>query len=431
MKLAAANVLPGAKGRLLPPAIPFSFFAAAISFHVILWAVALLAADDIPTFRGGLGHPLGALHVLVLGVLASTAMGASFQLLPVATRQPLVALWPARAAFWLFVPGVVVLVHGMGEPNVAALIAGGMLATGGLLLFAGVIADNLRRATSLGAVATHGWVAIASLVALIAAALGLAFDFRFGLLADHHALAVAHAILGLYGFMGMLAVGFSYILVPMFALAEAVPAHLSGTALILGTTALIVGVAGALADRPLVSAGAAALGTAAALVHVGGLARVMRRRMRKRLGLSFILIRGAWAMLPTSLVLGGLAALDLLGPRGPALFGFVAALGWLLTFLIAILQRILPFLASMHTAQDGRPALVSELGNERATTMHAICHSVAVPAIAAGIALDLPNLVRAGAAIGLVGALAFAWFGGAIVLRIARQPLSRPAVSPS
>lgn len=431
MKLAAASILPGAKGRLLPPMIPFSFFAAAIVFHVILWAAAFFAADDLSTFSGGLGRPLGALHALVLGVLASTAMGASFQLLPVATRKPLFALWPARAAFWLFVPGVLALVHGMMALQVPTLIAGGALVASGLLLFAGVIANNLRRTSSLGAVAAHGWIAMTSLVVLVAAGLGLALDFHLGWLADHRALAIAHAILGLYGFMGMLAIGFSYILVPMFALSNAVPAHLSTTALILGTAALVAGVAGALIDRPLICAGAAGLGIVAAFVHIHGLAQVMRQRMRKRLGLAFALIRGAWAMLPISLALGGLAALGVLGPRGAALFGFTAAVGWLLTFLIAILQRILPFLASMHAAQAGRPALVSELGNERATTIHAICHSVAVPVIAGGIALDLPNLVRFGAVIGFVGALAFAQFGGSIVLRVARQPSMRPVASPS
>ena len=44
------------------------------------------AAADWPGFAGGLGWPLAALHLVTLGVLAMTAIGASLQLLPVATR---------------------------------------------------------------------------------------------------------------------------------------------------------------------------------------------------------------------------------------------------------------------------------------------------------------------------------------------------------
>lgn len=432
MKLAAATFLPGAKGRLLPPSIPFAFFAAALVFHLLLWTVVIYAAEDVAGFRGGLGHPLGALHILTLGVLASTAMGAAFQLLPVATRQPLAALWPARAAFWLFVPGAMLLVHGMGEGSTFALSAGGVAAASGLFLFALLVADNLRRSPELGAVGLHAWVALAALVLLLAGGLALAFDFRAGFLGDHAAVALAHGLLGLYGFMGTLALGFSYILVPMFALAEAVPARWSQATLALWTVALVIAVIGALAARDMMIAAGAALALAAALAHIAGLARVLKTRMRKRLGISFVLLRAAWGGLVASLVLGGLAALGWLGPRGPALFGFVAAFGWLLTFLLGVQQRILPFLGSMHAAKGGRPPLVSELTSQRALTLHAVCHGGAVVAIILGIAADLPAAIRVGGSVGLCGALAFAWFGAVVLHRVflgaAAQPPHQAAV---
>jgi hypothetical protein len=425
MKLAAATILPGAKGRLLPPSIPFAFFTAALVFHVLLWAVVIYAASDVASFRGGLGHPLGALHVLTLGVLTSTAMGAALQLLPVATRQPLAALWPARATFWLFAPGTILLVHGMGEGNAMALAAGGIAAASGLGLFAILVADNLRRAPSLGAVGLHAWVAHGALALLLAGGLALAFDFSAGVLRDHAAVALAHGLLGLYGFMGTLALGFSYILVPMFALAEAVPNRWSEGTLALWTVALVLAIVGALAAFESLVAAGAILGLAAALAHVGGLARVLKRRMRRHLGLSFILLRAGWGALIASLILGGLAALGWLGPRGPALFGFVAAFGWLLTFLLGVLQRILPFLGSMHAAKGGRPPLVSELTRERALALHAACHGTALVAIFAGIAADLPEAVRFGGVVGLCGAIAFAWFGASVLHHVFRRPAAR------
>jgi hypothetical protein len=429
MQLGPASLLPGAKGRLLPASIPFSFFGAAIIFHVLLWAVLLRAAGELASFGGGLGHSLGALHILTLGVLASTAMGAAFQLLQVATRQPLVALWPARAAFWLFAPGVLLLVHGMGEGSLIALDVGGGSVAAGLVMYGWLVADNLRRSPEFGNVGLHAWVSMAALLLLIVAGLVLVLDFSTGVVRDRGALALAHAILGLYGFMGTLALGFSYVLVPMFALASAVPMRLGMVSLGLWAFALVMGVAGALLSEVHVIAAAATIACAAGLIHIGGISRVLAKRMRKHLGLSFTLIRAAWGLLVVSLVLGACAALGWLGARGPALFGFVAAFGWLLTFHIGILQRILPFLAAMHSAKGSRPPLVSQLVSARALAIHAVCHFVALGAVIVGIALDKTRLIAGGAVIGLVGSVAFAWFGAVVFFHVIRAAASRAAAS--
>ena len=63
--------------RLLPPSLPFRFFAAAAVFHVLLWLVLLFAAGNATSFAGGLGPVLAAVHLLTLGVLTTTAIGAA------------------------------------------------------------------------------------------------------------------------------------------------------------------------------------------------------------------------------------------------------------------------------------------------------------------------------------------------------------------
>ena len=80
--------------------------------------------DAVPAFAGGLGWPLAALHLLTLGVLTMTAIGASLQLLPVATRQPIPSWrWPA-AIWWLYTPGVAAIAFGMGVGDARLLGAG-------------------------------------------------------------------------------------------------------------------------------------------------------------------------------------------------------------------------------------------------------------------------------------------------------------------
>jgi hypothetical protein len=415
----AATFLGGAKSRLLPASVPFRFFGAAAVLHVAGWAVLVYAAPDLIGFEGGPGLPLAALHLFTLGVLTMTAMGAAVQLLPVATRQALPTIWPVTTVFWLMAAGVPVLAYGLVTLQAWSLFAGGGFVTAALVGFGFILADNLRRAKDLPLVAAFGWVAVVSLVALLGFGLALAVDFRVGWLPDRAAVAHAHMIVAGYGFMGMLALGFSHVLIPMFALSPA-PDRRLGTASLWTTTAgLMLTLAGILAAAEWVLLLGIAAGAVGIGLHLRVMAAVMSARMRKRMGISFVLVRAAWLLLPTSVVLGLLVVLDLGRPSLGTLFGFVLIFGWLLTFVTAILQRIMPFLGSMHARRiDGKAPLVSALSPQFPLKVHAFLHLSALILIAAGIVADRALLLRLGAAAGLGGALAFAAFAAFVLARI-------------
>lgn len=428
MSLGAGAFLGGAQGRLLPPSIPFRFFAAAVAFHVAFWALLLAAAAELPDFVGGPGLPLAAAHLLTLGVLAMSAMGAAFQLLPVATQQPLAALWPARLGFWLLVPGVVVLAFGMARGGDIAQATGGALAAAGLVLYGAVVADNLRRARGLAVVVSHAWAALAALAALLVLGLLLVTNPWSGFLPDMGGAGAAHLVVAAYGFMGLLAIGFSAILVPMFVLAPAPPKRLGFAVLALAVAAVVLAAGGALVGRGGVAAAGAVAGLGAAAGYLWAMAGVVRRRMRKRLGRSFVLFWVSWAFLPASLVLGLLLALEREPEHGAALFGGALLVGWLLTFVLAVLQRIAPFLASMHASRGRAPPLVSALTPEAPLAVHFYCHLAALAVLALGLATGRPPVVALGAALGLAGAVAFAWFFIGVLARLRRAmaPASPP-----
>lgn len=416
----AASFLGGAKSRLLPRSIPFRFFAAAATFHVLMWLILLFGAEEAASFRGGLGPTLAAVHLLTLGLLTTTAIGASVQLLPVATRRTMHAVWPIRLVFWLTVPGLVALVLGMYAAEPRILVPASIATALGLLLFCGLLADNLRRAGSLPVVGAYGSAALVMLVLVIAFGVTLSLDDERGFLPDHGAAALAHLILGGFGFMGMLALGFSHILIPMFALAPAPAKRPSFVGFAAASAAIIIGTLGALTgSRPLLAA-AALVGLGAAALHVWLMYRVLKCGMRKRLGPSFVLVRVAWIMLPATLVAGLVSLYGLAGANGGTLFAFMLLFGWLLTFLIAILQRIMPFLASMFVAPQamGSSPIVSQLANARSLRVHAIGHGIACVVLAVAILMGNAMLVRLGSAAGLIGAAAFAWFTADVIRRI-------------
>lgn len=416
----AASFLGGAKSRLLPRSIPFRFFAAAAAFHVMMWLGLLIGADQATSFRGGLGAALASVHLLTLGVLTTTAIGASVQLLPVATRRTLHAVWPIKLIFWLTVPGLIALTIGMHTARMIILIPASVTTAAGLLLFCVLLADNLRRASSLPVVGAYGWAALVMLVLVIALGVTLSINEEAGFLPDHGAVALAHLILGGFGFMGLLVLGFSHILIPMFALASAPAKRESFAGFAAASTAVVLGVLGALADSRNLLIAATLVGLVASALHLRLMHRVLKTGMRKRLGLSLVLVRAAWIMLPTTLLVGLAALNGFAGKNAGTLFGFLLLFGWLLTFLLAILQRIMPFLASMFVtphAGGGSP-IVSELANARSLRLHAACHGLACAVLVAAILLDNTAVARLGSAIGLLGSIAFGWFAADVIRRI-------------
>jgi hypothetical protein len=252
-------------------------------------------------------------------------------------------------------------------------------------------------------------------------------DYERVVLPDHAAAALAHMILAGFGFMGLLVLGFSQVLVPMFALSHAPNPTWSSTALVLACIALLAGTVGALTGSRGMLAGSALMGLAASTIHLAQMRHALATGMRKRLGFSFVLVRVAWAMLPLSIVVGIAALYDLAGPNGATLFGFLLLFGWLLTFLFGILQRIIPFLASMHaTRSPGQlPPAVSDLSASRPLQLHMGCHLGALALISASILVDNSALARIGAALGLIGAIAFAWFTAVVIRRVRKARLSQ------
>ena len=353
-----------------------------------------------------------------------TAIGASLPLLPVATRRSVGnARWPA-AIGWLYAPGVAVLALGMGIASPALLAAGAAATVGALSAYAVLLARNLAGARGMPAVVAHGWAALAALVVVIVTALSLAGSYLGAPGLDRATAQGLHIAYATYGFMGMLALGLSYLLVPMFALAAAPDERSAFASFALAVTALLLAGAAAFGIAPRVTGmGAIGAGAGAAALHVRLMSVALATGMRRRLGRSFVLVRFSWALLAGSLAAALGVVLDAPFDGIGTLFVLVLVGGWLLTFLLGILQRIVPFLAAMHagqrkTAGKRLPPMPSALTAERPLAIHFACHLAALALLAVAIAAGSVWAVRLAAVAGAAGALAFAGFFVAAMRRM-------------
>ncbi|HVS56233.1 MAG TPA: hypothetical protein VHJ55_08240, partial [Casimicrobiaceae bacterium] len=105
-------------------------------------------------------------------------------------------------------------------------------------------------------------------------------------------------------------------------------------------------------------------------------------------------------------------------------FGILLIGGWLLTFLVGILQRIMPFLASMHAAPGKRlPPTPSSLTAQRPLEIHFVCHLAALGLLALAVVTGSEKVASAGALVGSVGAAAFAGFFLIVLKRMSAPDL--------
>ncbi|MDA1098690.1 MAG: hypothetical protein O2967_06855 [Proteobacteria bacterium] len=427
MALGATSFLGSAAERLLPLSVPFRFFGAAVLFHVAAWATLVAGAGELATFRGGGGAVLAAIHLMTLGVFVMTAVGASLQLLPVATLQGFAAPARINAIWWLLNAGTICLAMGMYLRWHEIMAVGGALLTFAIGLYLWLLVGNLRRGGAMMAVVAHGWLAAGALIGLLVLGLVLIINTEHGFLANSQRAAVSHMLVAAYGFMGLLAMGFSYVLVPMFALAPMPSDKWALAAMFCACTGLALGFAGTWFAQDAWAALGGGIGLIGAAIYLSLMAIILKQRMRRKLGPAFDLMRLSWALLPLSLLAGTAWALNLLPDWGAVIFG-LWLFGWILGFLLAILQRIVPFLASMHAAfaVKRRPPTVTALTARGPLAAHLYCHCAALVSLSAGIIWPIPFLVTLGAVAGLLGAASFAWFFLLAVLRY-RTALRAPS----
>ena len=408
------------RSRLLPMSLPFRYFGAAAAFQVAAWGMLLYSFRTLVEFEGGLGPVFGALHLLTLGVLAMTAMGATLQLLPVATRQPVRALWAVRLLWWLYVPGIAAFAAAAAAYRPDLMGAGAMAVALALLIYGVLLFRNLLGARGMKVVVAHGWAALGCLVALAATGLALVARYEHGWALDHVALRNAHLVLATFGFMGLLAFGLSSFLLPMLAVAPAPASGVSKGILWASLAGISIGALGFVLP-------AALIGLAAAIAHVVSMERALRSRLRQPLGASFLLVRVSWGCLIASLALVVLMALGLAPARAALLFGVLLVPGWLLTFLLGVLARIVPFLASVHASGGARGTpLISALTPARLLAVHGVLHLLALSLLIAAAVSGRPTFAALGAAAGLAGAVAFSAFFAYVLLKVRTHELQPP-----
>jgi len=363
---------PGALGSVPPASVPLSFFGAAAVGLVGFGAASMFAADKIvlsPVYPG----TLAAVHVGMLAFLTVGVLGALHQFAPVIGQRPLRSVLAARIACVGIVLTAWLLPTGFAHGPENLIPFAGVIGAISVLL----IAWNLSGPLGRGATGLPVWGLRGSVTFLIATvAFGVVYAFNrqtgwFPLLPQR---VLAHAHLGLIGWLGLTYVSVAEKLWPMFLLSHR-PSDRSGQIAVgafAGGAAVLA--PGLLFDQPPIAwLGGITVGIGV-VAHLTSLVLHIKHR-RRPLELLHAFIVASSAFLVIAVTLAVLAAtLDVSTIHRTRLVSaeVMALTGWLGLAIVGHVHKIVPFIGyqllrsrGVTTGPTGRPLLFSDLYSRR------------------------------------------------------------------
>ena len=394
---------PGMPGSAPPPSVPLGFLAASGIGLVAAGLAGWFAADRIvtdPTHPGA----VSAVHVTVLAFLTTAVLGALHQFAPVIGRQPLRSVRAARITLGGIVATGWLLPTGFAHGPSWLVPAGGVIGATTVAL----AIWNLSRPLSSpdGGLPARGLrLSLGYLALTVAFGVIYAFSRETGWfpLLPHRVLAHAH--LGLLGWLGLTYVAVAEKLWPMFLLAHR-PSDRTGRAAVALLGAGPVVLAGGLlvAAPPIAWVGGIASGVGL-LAHLGSLAGCVRHR-RRPLELLHAYLFVSAGFLVTALVLAAVAGgADLsTADRTRVVAAEVAALlAWIGLAVVGHAHKIVPFIGytalrarGVRTGPTGAPLVFADLFDRTIARITLVLGATGFAAVVVGVVLGSPGVVAVG-----------------------------------
>jgi hypothetical protein len=423
--------------RWLRPAadLPVVYFAFAHACLVLAFA-ALAVRPDLP--GGFFHHPrmVAVVHLVTLGWITSSILGAFYIVGPLALRMPLPSGPLDRAAFVSYALGVSGMVSHFWIGEYSGMAWSAALVVAAILHVAVRAWRGLPRSPVPRAVKVHVALAFANVLAASAFGIVAGLNRIFAWFAwSPLSVAFAHAHLAVIGWAVMMVVGLSYRLIPMI-----VPAKMPSSRSMVRSAILLEAGVIILATGLVRNAGWTPLG---AVLVLGGLASFVgkvREIVRRKLPPPAALPRPDWATWQKHAAFGWLllaasAGITLTFPVPVTwmiplgwFYGTAGLIGFLAQIIVGIQGRLLPlhgwyrrFDAEGTTPPD-RSA--HTLASHRLAKWILIAWSAGVPILAAGLAASLPALICLGSAC-LVGGVGLNATQAALIAGVGSKATAR------
>ena len=408
---------PGVPAVVPPPGVPLSFLAAA-ALGLTACGAALIWARGAATTDPTADPVVAAAHFGVLATLSTGVLGALHQFTPVVTHRPLRSVALAWATFATWLGAAWLLPSGIAAQQEPVVEAGGALAAVAVTLLVVNLSAPLA-ARGKGHTVTGLRLALAGFAATACFGVTYVADRRGNWFDLSGHVVLAHAVIGLFAWLGLTYVAVAEKLWPMFFLAHVPGRHLAGRLAVwlipAGVTLLSPGLLASIDWLAWAGAAVLAAGLAA---HLTSLAAHVRHRRRKGgLHLAFVATSAGFLIAGAGLALAATLVMPRDHHAGMALAAaaVTAFAGWLLEALAGHAHKVVPFILwsvlrgrGIAINSSGGPLGFGDLYDHRLAAATYALVTTGVTAVAAGFSATQPAALAAGggllAAAGLTAA---------------------------
>jgi hypothetical protein len=423
------SVVPGDPTEVTPPAsVPLGFLLAAgigmVGFGLVTW----FAADRLVATPS---HPgaVAAVHAGVLAFLTMAVLGALHQFAPVVGRRPIRSVAAARISLVTMIAAASLLPNGFVHGPEWMILAGGILGAVTVIVVAWNLSAPLSSRT--GAVPVIGLrISVSYLILTVAFGVVYVLNRRAGwfpLLPNH---VLAHAHLGLLGWLGLTYVSVSEKLWPMFLLSHRPSARSGGVAVAAISAGVLPLALGLLLGAPAIAWLGGAMVVVGLGAHVTSLVTSVRHRRRPLEVLHGFLFTST-GFLVLGVAFAVLAATIGVTPatRSALVAAEVAAImAWLALAVVGHSHKIVPFMVytklrsrGIRFHRSGRPLLFGDLYRTRP--------AIATLALtAAGFGAIFTGVLSGSAQVAAVGGVLISVAGLVAMLNIGLGPRFSGAV---
>ena len=286
-------------------------------------------------------------HVLTLGFLTMTVIGASLELLPAALGVARRLDRLAGLVYYPYVLGVALLLIGFATSSAGAQVVGGALLAVAIVLYLAVLIATLSAATIDALTDTYVVAAFATF--LVAALLGivLLLNATSGVLAEDHTPRLAtHAGMAIGGWLTLMLYAAAYRFLPLLSPAHRPALHGPAQAqlwlTVLGLVLLLVAGLGGGSQARLLTGLAVLLVAAGAVLFVWQLARLYTRGQHVAYDVTYPFAMSAALLWLAALCItsGAVWAARPFGSLAYVVAGWLSLFGWAGMMVIGHLYRV-------------------------------------------------------------------------------------------
>ncbi|MDD2383655.1 MAG: hypothetical protein PHN18_05650 [Sulfurospirillaceae bacterium] len=377
------------------------FFITGIVFLLLSAISFIFLVEDFSGYFISL-HFAAFAHLYLLGFVMMIIFGAMYQLLPVVLEAPIFSKDFAYVQFYLYLIGLVMMIGGFTFDNYFLFVPyGGVITYLSIIIFCMNVFLTFKRLDTINIVGKYLLVATAFLALSVTLGLIVGLSLGHGLFEiSVNAWVQAHMIGALGGFVMMIVMGVSMVLIPMFSLSHGFNDRWIRIALPLHTVGILSAMLSFLFELSwLYKSIALGVTISSIVLYIIQMFLILKYRVRKQN--DYWIKNSVFALLALVLSMG-LIALSIVTDNTSFSFagGFLLLFGFILCFIVGHIYKILPFLVWY----DKFSPLV---GKQKVPLLHQMVHTKIA---------DIQTFSLVIAIGGLTLAIAFNLFGKAFLI---------------